>query len=134
MKKAIIGAVVGTWALAALVAIGMVAMVTVDAVSAQGRVDTPCAGYTVDVRQEADGYDMLLTVPLPPEGFQGVYLEVEGQSLISPEGDGNNVFRIPFTVFDIGAEHHYYASSWTRGAGGLMVYACTDIGTFAVKL
>ena len=124
MKKAIIG-----------LAVGLLALATVGVVSAQeGRVDTPCAGYAVDVRQEADGYDMLLTVPLPPEGFQGVYLEVEGQSLISPEGDGNNVFRVPFSVFDIGSEHHYYGSSWTRGAGGLMVYACTDIGTFAVKL
>ena len=97
MKKAIIVAVVGTWALSALAGIGMVALATVGVVSAQeGRVDTPCAGYAVDVRQEADGYDMLLTVPLPPAGFQGVYLEVEGQSHISPEGDGNNVFRVPW--------------------------------------
>ena len=123
MKKIIIG-----------LAVALLAMATVGVASAQeGRVDTPCAGYAVDVRQETDGYDMLLTVPLPPTGFKSLYLEVDGQSQISPEGDGNNVFRVPGTVSDIGSERHYYASSMAR-AGGLIVYSCTDIGTFAVKL
>ena len=122
MKKAIIG-----------LAVGLLALTTVGVVSAQGRVDTPCAGYVVDVQQEADGYDMLLTVPMPPEGFKSLYLEIDGQSQISPEGDLNNIFRVPFTVLDIGSEHHYYGNSMTR-AGGLIVYSCTDIGTFQVKL
>ena len=127
MKKVIIG-----------LAVGLLALATVGAASAQeGRVDTPCAGYAVDVRQEADGYDMLLTVPLPPAGFQFVNLEVNGRTKIDVEGEGNNVFRIPFTIFDIGSEHHYYGSSFTRSVGdgaGLVIYSCTDIGTFQVKL
>ena len=85
------------------------------------------------MQQDVDGYDMLLTVPLSPDGFQGLHLEVNGQSHIVPEGDSNNVFRVPFTVADIGSEHHYYGSSWTR-VDGLIVYACTDIGKFKVKL
>ena len=132
MRKAIIGLTVVLGL--ALIALASVAIAVSGAAAQDGRVDTPCAGYAVDVRQDADGYDMLLTVPMPPDGFQGVYLEVDGQSLIDTEGDGNNVFRIPFTVFDIGDEHHYYGSSWTRGAGGLMAYACTDIGMFEIKL
>ena len=124
MRKAIIG-----------LTIGMLALVTVGAAAAQGRVDTPCAGYAVDVNQETDGYDMILTVPLPPSGFQGIHLEVDGlHPQIAPTGDGNNVFRISYNVYDIGSEHHYYGSSWTRGAGGLVTYACTDIGAFEIKL
>ena len=127
MRKAIIG-----------LAVGLLAMATVGVVSAQeGRVNTMCAGYAVDVRQEADGYDMLLTVPLPPAGFQYVYLEVDGRMTIDVEGEGNNVFRIPFTVFDIGSEHHYYGGSFTRSVGdgaGLVIYSCTDIGMFEIKL
>ena len=34
-------------------------------------VNTMCAGYTVDVTQDPNGYDMLLTVPLPPSGISG---------------------------------------------------------------
>ena len=123
MRKAIIG-----------LAVGLLALAAVGVVSAQeGRVDTPCAGYAVDVRQEADGYGMLLTVPVPPIGFKSLYLEIDGQSHISPEGDANNEFRVSYTVFDIGSGHHYYASSMARD-GGLIVYSCTDIGTFEVKL
>ena len=72
MRKAIIG-----------LAVGLLALATVGVATAQdGRVDTPCAGYAVDVAQDPNGYDMLLTVPMPPDGFQGVYLEVDGQPLI----------------------------------------------------
>ena len=113
--------------------IAMLALATVSVVSAQGRVNTMCAGYSVEVRQQTDGYDMLLTVPLPPAGFQGIYLEVDGQSLTAPEGEDNNVFRIPYSVYHIGSEHHYYANSWTR-SGGVIIYSCTDIGTFKIKL
>ena len=64
-----------------------------------------------------------------------MYLEVEGQSLISPEGDGNTCFAFRITVFDIGAQARTTTPVRGRAArGGLMVYACTDIGTFAVKL
>ena len=94
MRKAIIG-----------LAVGLLAMATVGVVAAQdGRVDTPCAGYAVDAAQDPTGYDMLLTVPMPPEGFQGLLIEINGRSHISPEGDGfGNVFRVPFTVADIGS-------------------------------
>ena len=116
-------------------AIALLAMATVGTATAQGgRVNTMCAGYTVDATQDPNGYDMLLTVPLPPPGFQGVHLEVDGlHPQIAPIGEGNNVFRISYNVYDIGSEHHYYANSWTR-SGGLIVYSCTDIGTFEVKL
>ena len=61
MRKAIIGLTVVLGL--ALIALASVA-IAVSAASAQdGRVDTPCAGYTVDVQQDADGYDMLLTYP-----------------------------------------------------------------------
>ena len=123
MRKAIIG-----------LAVGLLAMAAVGVVAAQdGRVDTPCAGYAVDVAQDPTGYDMLLTVPMPPEGFQGLLVEVNGQWHIDPEGDAHNVFRVPFGVADIGSEHHYYAQSWTR-VNGLVVYACGEIGSFEVKL
>ena len=39
MKKVLIG-----------LAVGLLAMATVGVVSAQGRVDTPCAGYAVEVQ------------------------------------------------------------------------------------
>ena len=108
-------------------AIALLAMATVGTATAQeGRVNTMCAGYTVDATQDPNGYDMMLTVPLPPDGFQSIYLEVDGQSHIDPEGDGNNVFRVPGTVFDIGLERHYYSNSMAR-SGGLIVYSCTDI-------
>ena len=123
LKKAIIG-----------LTLGLLALATVSVVSAQGRVNTMCAGYSVEIRQQTDGYDMLLTVPLPPAGFQGVHLEVDGlHPQITPRGEGNNVFRIPYNVYDIGSEHHYYANSWTR-SGGVIIYSCTDISTFKVKL
>ena len=114
---------------------GLLVLVGTGTVAAQGgRVDTPCAGYAVDVQQETNGYDMVLTVPLPPAGFKGVHLEVDGSSpRIAPTGEGNNVFRISYSVFHIGSEHHYYANSWTR-SGGLIIYSCTDIGTFEIKL
>ena len=41
-------------------------------------MNTMCAGYTVDANQDPNGYDMLLTVPLPPAGFQSIHLEVDG--------------------------------------------------------
>ena len=71
-------------------------MATVGVVSAQGRVDTPCAGYAVDVRQEADGYDMLLTVPLPPDRDSStcIWKSTDAIARLYVEGDaGNNVFR-----------------------------------------
>ena len=122
MKRVLIGLLVG---------VIMLAMTGI--VAADERVNTMCAGYTVEATQDPNGYDMLLTVPLPPEGFKSIYLEVDGQSHIDPEGDGHNVFRVPGTVFDIGLERHYYSNSMTR-SGGLIVYSCTDIGTFEVKL
>ena len=76
MRKAIIG-----------LAVGLLAMATVGVVSGQeGRVNTMCAGYTVEATQDPNGYDMILTVPLPPDGFQSIYLEVDGQSHIDPRG------------------------------------------------
>ena len=135
MRKAIVGLTVVLGL--ALIALASVAIAVSVASAQDGRVDAPCAGYAVDVQQDADGYDMLLTVPLPPAGFQYVYLEVDGRTEIGVEGDGNNVFRMPFTVFDIGSEHHYYGSSFTRSVGddaGLVIYSCTDIGMFEIKL
>ena len=64
-----------------------------------------------------------------------MHLEVDGlHPQIAPIGEGHNVFRIFVQCLrHLASEHHYYANSWTR-SGGLIVYSCTDIGTFEVKL
>ena len=65
MKKAIIGAVVGTWALAALVAVGMVAMAAVDTVNANHET-TPECGYTTAVN--GDNHNVVIGLTADEQG------------------------------------------------------------------
>ena len=99
------------------------------------RANAQCGDYAVAHAYQPDSYDVEFTLPVPEikGAMRGIILEIDGHSVINTGEDGFGHLVASFTEDDSDTLHHYFASSWARDAG-LVVYACSEIGQFRVKL
>ena len=134
MIKAIIGFVVGTWALAALVAVGMVAMASVDVASADHNAeDYPNSidcEYTLS--WYGDTYDVRIAIDQTETAYRRHHVEVDGEGLrpdrLRPMG-----FTARFTEDDASTLHNFYVRGYTPATADSDVQVCERHGAFRVK-
>ena len=126
MKKAIIGFVVGTWALAALVAVGMVAMAAVGTASANHGDDPRQCGYTITVN--SGNYNVEVGIN---ENERGYYFEMDDPD-VRVTNLASDRYRVHFTAADAGERQTFYAQAHTSGDPDTYSF-CEVHGGFFVK-
>lgn len=126
MKKAIIGFVVGTYALAALVAVGMVAMAVVGTASANHDT-TPECGYTTTVN--GDNYDVVIGLTAEEQFY---YFEMDDPDVrVTAFANSDGRYYIQFSDADAGERQTFYAQAYTPGGDDYSF--CQVHGGFYVK-